>query len=543
MTLTRTYVFSAAAFAALSTTVIAQSHKLSPVNEVVKKAESLAAGSVISAEFVQTTVAKGAMKLENPTATLTHYGYAADGPLVPATGDKQSKDHNVEASKTEPDKNTFLVLNNQTGPDANYNYGSQFLFQGHEAGAVVGKRPQGYLTRINLQADEAHRVTLMADKDSSGATLPFIDGSTWDPMAQRLLLTGEEGDEGGVWQATATFPSKVDNLTGVMGIGSYEGLQTDKDGNIWLVEDAGGKVGDVNKHAKQPNSFVFRFVPTDKAELLKGGVLQALQIMDQSGNPILFNEGKRDEDAMSQAMKEIHSYGVTLKTKWVVVHDTSKDGMTPFDANKAAKTAMASPLKRPENGMFRPGTDFSEFYFTETGDTNAETEAKEEFGGFGGILKLKQAVASSQEGELSLVYRGNVDHTGFDNLAFASADELMIVEDAGDKLHGQRKAFDCGYLLNMNEDYSKGKEPVRFMALGRDPSATIDSALGAEKDLGFQNSGDNEITGIHISDGDATVAGLLGAKTPNLALKAWRMFYTQQHGDNTTFEITRETTM
>jgi Bacterial protein of unknown function (DUF839) len=543
MTLTRTYVLSATALVTLSVSVLAQSYKLSPVSETVKKLESLAAETIISAEFAQVPVAKGVMKLENSTAILTHYGYAADGPLIPATGDKQSKDHNVEASKTEPDKNTFLVLNDQTGADASYNYGSQFLFQGHEAGAVVDKRPQGYLTRINLQADEAHRITLMADKDSSGATLPFIDGSTWNPMAQRLLLTGEEGEEGGVWQATTSFPSKVDNLTGIMGIGSYEGVQTDKDGNVWLVEDAGGKVGDVNKHAKQPNSFVFRFTPTDKTDMLKGGTLQALQIMDQSGKPIMFNDGKRDDDAMSQSMKDIHSYGVTLKAKWVTVHDNAKDGFSPFDANKAAKLAMASPLKRPENGMFRPGTDFSEFYFTETGDTNAETEAKEEFGGFGGILKLKQAAASAQEGELSLVYRGNVNHTGFDNLAFASSDELMIVEDAGDKLHGQRKAFDCGYVLNVNEDYSKGQEPARFMALGRDASATIDSALSVDKDSGFQNSGDNEITGIHVSDGDPTAAGLLGAKTPNLADKAWRMFYTQQHGDNTTFEVSRNTTM
>jgi hypothetical protein len=539
----RIYFLSAMALTALSVTVLAQSYKLSPVSNPVEKVEKQASDTIMSAEFAQAPVATGAMKLENPTAMLSHYGYATDGPMVPATGDKQSKDHNVEASKTEPDKNTFLVLNNQTGPDANYNYGSQFLFQGHEAGAVVDKRPQGYLTRINLQADEAHRVTLMADRDSSGTTLPFIDGSTWNPMAQRLLLTGEEGEEGGVWQATATFPSKVDNLTGIMGIGSYEGVQTDKDGNVWLVEDAGGKVGDVNKHAKQPNSFVFRFVPADKTDLLRGGVLQALQIMDQSGKPILFNDGKRDDDAMSQAMKDIHSYGVALKTKWVVVHDTAKDGMARFDANKAAKAAMASPLKRPENGMFRPGTDFTEFYFTKTGDTNAETEAKEEFGGFGGILKLKQAATSAQDGELSLVYRGNVNHTGFDNLAFASADELLITEDAGDKVHSQRKAYDNGYVLNLNEDYSKGQEPVRFMALGRDPSATIDAALGAEKDSGFQNSGDNEITGIHISDGDPTVTGLLGAKIPNLADKSWRMFYTQQHGDNTTFEVSRATTM
>jgi hypothetical protein len=543
MSRTRILILSGAAICALSVSAKAESYKLTPLAAPAAKADSMAAASALSPELSQSAVAAGAFKLENPTAVLSNYGYAADGPMLPAAGDKQGKEHQVEASKTEPDKNTFLVMDGQTGPDANYKYGSQFLFQGHEAGATIDKHPQGYLTRINLEADEAHRVTLMADKDSSGAALPFIDGSTWNPIGHRLLLTGEEGEEGGVWQATAEFPSKVDNLTGIMGIGSYEGVQVDKDGNVWLVEDSGGKVGDVNKHAKQPNSFLYRFVPADKTDLLKGGALQALQIMDQSGKPIIFNDGKRDKDAMSQSMKDLHTYGVKLKTAWVNVHDTTKDGSAPFDANKAAKLAMASPLKRPENGMFRPGSDFAEFYFTETGDTNAETEAGEEFGGFGGILKLVQTAASADEGELSLVYRGNLAHTGFDNLAFSSADELMIVEDAGDKLHSQRKAFDSGYVLNVTADYSKGDEPARFLALGRDPSATIDSALSAEKDTGFQNTGDNEITGLHISDGDASEAGLLGAKAPDLANKAWRMFYTQQHGDNVTFEVRHQATM
>jgi hypothetical protein len=399
------------------------------------------------------------------------------------------------------------------------------------------------LTRVNLDADEAHRVTLMADKDSDGATITFIDGSSYNPFAQRLLLTGEEGDEGGVWQATTSFPSTVDNLTGVMGIGSYEGVQTDKDGNIWLVEDEGGKTGEVNKRAKQPNSFVYRFTPVDKADLKKGGKLEALQVLTTAGKPIIWNDGKIDDDVLSPALKELHTYGNNLKTKWVLVHDTDKDGMTPFKANTLAKAAMASPMKRPENGVFRPGTDFTEFYFTATGDTNAETEAKEEFGGFGGIFKLSQSSPSAAEGMISIVYRGNVNHTGFDNIQFASADELMIVEDAGDKLHSQRKAFDCGYVLDLKTDYSKGAEPVRFLALGRDPSATIDSKLAAEKDTGFQNSGDNEITGIHVSDGDASIGGLLGAKVPNLLDEGWRMFYSQQHGDNRLFEVTYNTTM
>ena len=75
-----------------------------------------------------------------------------------------------------------------------------------------------------------------------------------------------------------------------------------------------------------------------------------------------------------------------------------------------------------------------------------------------------------------------------------------------------------------------------MLALGRDPSATIDSSLSAAG-AGFQNDGDNEITGFHISDGDPTTGGILGAKVPTPYRDGWRVFYTQQHGDNVTWEI------
>ena len=511
--------------------------KLTPVAQPNAKAEGASPENAYSPEFKPAVVAEGKIKLENPTMLISHYGYDADGALTPAAGDVQAKGHNVEATKTEPDKNTYLVLQGQKGADAAYNYGTHFVFQGHEAGVEIDEKPIGYLTRVNLDADEAHRVTLLADKDTGGVPIPFIDGSTWNPFAQRLLFTGEEGDQGGVWQATLDFPAKVDNLTGIIGIGSYEGIQTDKDGMIWIVEDSGGKGGEKTKNAKQPNSFVFRFVPLDKTDLTKGGKLQALQISTADEKPIVFTKDNLDGDILSDGMKQHYSYGTSLKTKWVLVHDTAKDGTTPFKANDLAKAALATPLKRPENGVFRPGSDFKQFYFTETGDTNIETEAKEEFGGFGGVFKIEQTSNTADEGTITLVYRGNKDRAGFDNIQFASADTLFVVEDAGDKLHSQRKFLDNGYALDLTQDYSKGGEPVRFLAEGRDASATLDSGLSAAKGSGFQNSGDNEITGIHVSDGDGTAAGLLGAKIPNLADKAWRVFFHQQHGENHLVEL------
>jgi len=111
---------------------------------------------------------------------------------------------------------------------------------------------------------------------------------------------------------------------------------------------------------------------------------------------------------------------------------------------------------------------------------------------------------------------------------------VTFVEDAGDTLHAQRNALDSGYAFDTTTDYSNpSNQPVRWLAEGRDASATIDSAFG-----GFgKNDGDNEITGVHVSDGDTGVGGILGAKVPNLNSPHWRWFYTQQHGDNTTWEV------
>jgi hypothetical protein len=140
---------------------------------------------------------------------------------------------------------------------------------------------------------------------------------------------------------------------------------------------------------------------------------------------------------------------------------------------------------------------------------------------------------SADEGRLSLFYEGNQSVAGLDNVQFLSRDQLLAVEDAGDTLHAQRKALDSGYVFDVTIDYSRGAQPIRWLAEGRDASATIDSTGG-----GFgKNDGDNEITGVHVSDGDPSVRGILGAKIPTVWQDGWRWWWTQQHGDNLTWEL------
>ncbi len=502
---------------------------------VVTPVPLMPADDVLSPGFTQKAVAQGYYKLENPSAYASYYGYANDGPITAAKGAVPSKDKLIEATKTEPDKNTYLVLDGAKGASKGYNYGTHFIFQGHENGPVDEYGATvGMLTRINLDANLAHRVTLMADTDVDGRVLPTIDGSAWDPFAKVLLLTSETGKDGGVWMATTDFPSKVTDISAFTGRASYEGVQIDSDGSIWLVEDAGGSGGNVTKNSKQPNSFVYRFVPKFRDDLTKGGKLQVLQVLDGYAKPIVFHDGKANEDILAPMQKTLYSYGFELSTRWVTIHDSETDAAGPFDANALAKAHDGTPFKRPENGQFRPGTSFKEFYFTVTGDTNIKTEAGQEYGGFGAILRLTQKKPSADTGRISTILRGDAAHSGFDNLAFLDGSQLLIGEDAGDKLHGQRNALDSIWLIDVTADYS-AKDPVRFLAQGRDDQAAIDGKfLGKE---GYQNDGDNETTGIHVSDGSPTIEGLIGTVAPTPFENGWRVFYTRQHGRNITFEI------
>jgi hypothetical protein len=519
------------------------------------KSDGFAPATKLSPELSQVAVAQGSTKLENTSALTSYYGYDNDNlnsagePVMVPTATNPT-----EAHKTEPDKNTYLTFKNSLpGADPNYNYGTHFLFQGHEGGAGGA----GYITRINLDADAAHRVTLLATKDSSNNQITTIDGSTWDPWAKQLVFT-TESTSNPTYAATPGYPSTVTDVSGALGRGGYEGIQDDSAGDLWIVEDIGGS----NKPpagfasctngtppptptvpqcttARRPNSFLFRYVPVQPGDLANGK-LQVLQVLNGGGSPITFDSEAALNNSDSVAL---HTYGNTFQTKWVTVHDTAVDGTTPFNANALAKTPLAThtgnvgtPFKRPENGVFKPGSDFKQFYFDETGDTNATSPENNTAGGWGSIMKISQSDPGADTGTLSLFYKPDGAHSSFDNVTFLSKNVVTFVQDAGDGLHTSLNALDSGYTFDTTLDYSdSSNQPVRWLAEGRDPSATLD---GSASPTGFgKNDGDNEITGVYVSDGDPGVGGMLGAHVPNLNNEAWHWFYTQQHGDNTTWEV------
>ena len=489
----------------------------------------------IAAGYELHAIARGSDPLENPSGPASLFGSLDDGP-DPSVGC-------AVRSKTEPDENTYLVFDhNPGGPTPGYDYGRHFLYQGHERNGF-----RSFVTRINLDvADPAHRITLLTPFGPDGTTgLDQMDGSTRNPFSRTLLFTMEADANGGVLEVSSGWPPVARTLHGSIGRAGYEGIHPDDRGNVLLVEDhSGPRVnvvrGDLSspRQARQPAGFVYRFVPVDSSDLGEGGKLQALQVW-VDGQPLVFHAADPVGDVFSDAQLALHTPGTTWPARWITVHDTALDGDAPFDANLAAMTAGATPFKRPENAQYLPGSGFNTFFFAPTGDTNLDSGSQPELaarGAWGSIFRVDLPGRPGDDGafgSIGIVVLGDREHSSFDNLAFADATTLLVAEDRGDTLHRQLNALDSVWAYDVRRP---GDAPSRFIALGRDPDSALNAACVDAGVPGFPNDGDNEPTGLHVSEGDDSVQGMQG-KPPNPEKARW--FVTQQHGLDVVYEIAR----
>jgi hypothetical protein len=125
----------------------------------------------------------------------------------------------------------------------------------------------------------------------------------------------------------------------------------------------------------------------------------------------------------------------------------------------------------------------------------------------------------------SIIVLGDAAHASFDNLTFADDKTLLAAEDRGDGLHAQLNVMDSVWAFDVR---GGRRDPRRLLALGRDADATATVAASGE--------GDNEPTGLHVSDGAASIQQMIGKP---ISPQAARWFFTQQHGRNRVFEIVR----
>jgi hypothetical protein len=447
------------------------------VPNAVTPVPDVAQPDIIDPDFAMRIVVRGTDPLENPSGVITTFGKLATG------------------TNTEPDQNTFVIFKNSPGgPNPNVNYGHRFLYQGHENAGDLA-----FVTRINLDVtDPAHRITLLTPVNpATGLTgLNRIDGSTYNPFTNKLLITEENSvgvdGIGDVVQITTSWPPVLNRLGAFFGRGGFEGVHPDDNGIIYLQEDIGGRTASANtlatidgqpniplRAARQPNSFVYRYIPKNLGRLEDGGKLQALQVIID-GAPVTFHAADVIGDIIAPAQLKLHTPGTTWPAKWITVHESNAGDTTSFVATTAAKAAGATPFKRPENMAWLPDSKFRTFFFTATGDTDAPTGQVPQLaarGAWGAIFRVdmkddngrgkgKNGKLPGDDATISVFVLGDQEHNSFDNLAFANDSQLLAAEDRGDTLHDQLQKFDSVWAFDV-----KNKKTLRFIALGRDASA------------------------------------------------------------------------
>ncbi len=522
------------AISASSVVAAPLSPSLSNVPSANTKSDGYAPASKLSPELRQIAVAQGATALENPSALTSYYGY--DNDVLNVAGQPQMlptpTSPTAEAHKTEPDKNTYLVFKN--GLERR----RRRLRLRH---ALPLPGPRGRRRRRRLHHPDQPRRRRRAPGHAAGrprtptaSRLPTIDGSTWDPWAKRLLFTTENarradlrGDAGlpvdGRRRLRRARPGRLR--------GHPERLRRqhlDRRGRRRL-EQAG------HRRAKRPNSFVYRYVPAPSRATCQRG---KLQVAAGAATPTA-NRSPSPARQRSTAPTRSRSTptATSFKTRWVTIHDTAVDGDR---AVRRQRTRQGRRTRRrssdPRTAPFRPGSDFTKFFFDETGDTNATSVENDTARRLGLDLRAHPERPERQHRHAALFYKGDEAHSGLDNV------DLPLAQPRSPS--SRTRATRCTPSATRSTPASSGtstpdysnpaNQPVRWLAEGRDASATLDSANG-----GFgTNDGDNEITGVHVSDGDPRPERhprRRRSRTSNS--DGWRWFYTQQHGDNHTYEV------
>src|SRR5262249_57469401 len=144
------------------------------------------------------------------------------------------------------------------------------------------------------------------------------------------------------------------------GLGGWEGIPRDAEGLIYLREDLGGVTPPANtlatvdgqpsvplRRARQPNSFLYRYIPNNPRRLEDGGKLQALQVIID-GNPITFHANDVIGDIIAPAQRKLHTPGTIYWIKWVTIHESKAGDTTPFVPTPPPTSPAPPPFNRPQ---------------------------------------------------------------------------------------------------------------------------------------------------------------------------------------------------
>ena len=210
---------------------------LTSVASANTRAAGYAPSSKLSVELAGQVVAQGAtparepdladrlLRLRERRRQRRRPDEAADGA---DPGRRQTRHRRLSRTRTRTSRSSMRC----TARTRNYYYGKRFLYQGHENATSVNGVKQGLITRINLDADPAHRVTLLATTDSERCGDQHDRRLGLGPLGREADLHDRERERADLRGDAGLSRPRSTDISGALGRGGYEGVSLDSEGNV-----------------------------------------------------------------------------------------------------------------------------------------------------------------------------------------------------------------------------------------------------------------------------------------------------------------------
>ena len=155
------------------------------------KAPGFTQPNILSPELQEVIWAQGSFKLDGGTAQVPVLRLRRQRAVRPdVRSAARTASTATEAQKTEPDKNTYVVLNGLHGADSSYDYGTHFLYQGHEATASGRRAPRSRGSTSTPTARTARRCSRPRRRPARRCTRSTA--RRWDPVGAEAALHDRE---------------------------------------------------------------------------------------------------------------------------------------------------------------------------------------------------------------------------------------------------------------------------------------------------------------------------------------------------------------
>ena len=203
----------------------------------------------------------------------------------------------------------------------------------------------------------------------------------------------------------------------------------------------------------------------------------------------------RRATSSSQDRLKLHTLGTSWPAQWITIHNTATNGTAPFDANALAKAAGATPFERPENLQFRPGPgsarSSSRRPATRTPTPATSPSSRSEGPGAACSRSTSPTARAATSRSWPWATRCTRRSTTWRSpTATRSSPPRTAGTDCTRSEHAR---------LAVGVQHDRSGAPGAVHREGRDPAAQADAALLDAGTPGFQNEGDNEVTGVHVA--------------------------------------------